>query len=96
MSSPDVAVPDATHRDGPGARTDTTSSATFVFTPRIGEGRRPHDGGVEGERSKSMSSFPDYVAKFRSKMVEIRSSFRRTARMGLYTDYWVPPSFPPK
>lgn len=36
-------------------------------------------------------SFPDYVAKFRRKMVEIRSRFRETARLGLYADYWVPP-----
>ena len=36
-------------------------------------------------------SFPDYVTKFRRKMVEIRSRFRDTARLGLYADYWVPP-----
>ena len=45
------------------------------------------------DHSKSMSSFPDYVAKFRSKMVEIRSTFRKTSRMGIYNDYWIPPNF---
>lgn len=35
-------------------------------------------------------SFPDYVAKFRRKMVEIRSRFKETPHHGLYTDYWVP------
>jgi hypothetical protein len=37
-------------------------------------------------------SFPDYVAKFRRKMVEIRTRFKETSRLGLYSDYWVPPS----
>ncbi|VDI35448.1 Hypothetical predicted protein [Mytilus galloprovincialis] len=44
-----------------------------------------------GHAWKVNMSFPDYVAKFRRKMVEIRSRFRETARLGLYADYWVPP-----
>ncbi|XP_052776680.1 putative uncharacterized protein DDB_G0282133 isoform X6 [Mya arenaria] len=36
-------------------------------------------------------SFPDYVAKFRRKMVEIRSRFKDTSRYGMYSEYWVPP-----
>jgi hypothetical protein len=43
------------------------------------------------DKSKSLSSFPDYVARFRSKMVEIRSSFRRSSRLGIYADFWTPP-----
>ncbi|KAL8584619.1 hypothetical protein ACOMHN_002348 [Nucella lapillus] len=61
-------------------------------------------GGEEGKHhhqpgrgcSKSMSSFPDYVSKFRNKMVEIRTSFRATARMGLYNQFWIPPDLTPK
>ena len=36
-------------------------------------------------------SFPDYVAKFRRKMVEIRSRFKETSKFGIYGDLWVPP-----
>jgi len=38
------------------------------------------------------TSFPEYVSKFRRKMVEIRSRFKETSRLGLYSDYWVPPA----
>lgn len=36
-------------------------------------------------------SFPDYVTKFRRKMVEIRTRFRESARFGFYSEYWFPP-----
>ncbi|KAK3783130.1 hypothetical protein RRG08_046926 [Elysia crispata] len=40
---------------------------------------------------RQADTFPDYVSRFRQKMVDIRTRFRETARLGLYQDYWVPP-----
>ncbi|XP_064606772.1 uncharacterized protein LOC135471455 isoform X2 [Liolophura sinensis] len=34
-------------------------------------------------------SFPDYVAKFRHKMVQIRSRYRETSRLSIYGEYWI-------
>jgi len=75
---------------GGGLDAEKSLFTTTFLTPRTD--RRVEKKHVQ-DHSKSMSSFPDYVAKFRSKMVEIRSSFRKTARMGIYNDYWIPPNF---